>query len=80
MIGMLRGLVCVRSAEVIMVDVSGVGYELTCPLTTVEQLPDVGCECTLFVRTRIRDDQITLFGFSTLSLRENFELLLTLRG
>ena len=80
MIGMLRGLVCVRSAEVIMVDVSGVGYELTCPLTTVEQLPDVGCECTLFVRTRIRDDQITLFGFSTLSQRRLFEHLTSVSG
>ena len=80
MIGMLRGKVHVRSAELIMIDVNGVGYELTCPLTTVEQLPDVGCECVLFVKTHVREDQITLFGFTTLSQRKLFKHLTSVSG
>jgi len=63
-----------------MIDVNGVGYELTCPLTTVEQLPEVGCECVLFVKTHVREDQITLFGFSTLSQRKLFEHLTSVSG
>ena len=80
MIGMLRGNVYVRSAELVMIDVLGVGYELTCPLTTVEQLPDVGHECLLFVKTHVREDQITLFGFTTLSQRRLFERLTSVSG
>ena len=80
MIGMLRGDVYVRSAEVVMLDVHGVGYELTCPLTTVEQLPDVGQSCTVFVKTHVREDQITLFGFTTLSQRRLFEYLTSVSG
>ena len=80
MIGMLRGNVYIRSAGVVMLDVQGVGYELTCPLTTVEQLPEVGHECTIFVKTHVREDQITLFGFSTISQRRLFEHLTSVSG
>lgn len=80
MIGMLRGSVYVRSAEFVMIDVQGVGYELTCPLTTIEQLPEVGNECILFIKTHVREDQITLFGFTTLSQRRLFEHLTSVSG
>jgi Holliday junction DNA helicase RuvA len=80
MIGMLKGKVHLRSAELIMIDVQGVGYELVCPLTTVEQLPEVNQECLLYVKTRVRDDQITLFGFSSLSQRKLFEHLTSVSG
>ena len=80
MIGMLRGLVAVRSAELVMINVNGVGYELTCPLTAIELLPEVNEECTLFVKTHVREDQITLFGFTTLSQRKLFEYLTSVSG
>lgn len=80
MIGMLRGKVSIRSAELIMIDVSGVGYELICPLTTIERLPAVGEECTLFVKTHVREDQITLFGFTSLDQRRLFDYLTSVSG
>ena len=80
MIGMLSGQVAVRSAELIMINVGGVGYELTCPLTTVEQLPEVGGECVLYVKTHVREDQITLFGFTDFGQRRLFEHLTSVSG
>lgn len=80
MIGMLRGVMAVRSAEMIMINVNGVGYELTCPLTTIEQLPDVDKECMVFVKTHVREDQITLFGFTTLTQRKLFDQLTSVSG
>ena len=40
MIGYLKGKVALRKAEIVILDVNGVGYELSCPLTTVEKLPN----------------------------------------
>ena len=80
MIGYLRGKVALRSAECVILDVQGVGYELTCPLTTVEQLAPEGEETEVFIKTYVREDQITLFGFSTLNQRKLFEYLTSVSG
>ena len=80
MIGFLRGQIHLRSAELVLLDVQGVGYELTCPLTTIEQMPPEGEECSIFVKTHVREDQITLFGFSSLNQRKLFEHLTSVSG
>ena len=80
MIGQLCGILSVKSAEMIILDVGGVGYELTCPLTTIERLPAEGEKCTLTVKTHVREDQITLFGFSSLGERRLFEHLTSVSG
>ena len=80
MIGFLRGRIQLRSAELVLLDVQGVGYELTCPLTTIEQMPTEGEECSIFVKTHVREDQITLFGFSSLNQRKLFEYLTSVSG
>jgi Holliday junction DNA helicase RuvA len=80
MIGQLRGTLSHKSAELLIIEVGGVGYELTCPLTTLEKLPAVGEGCTLSVKTYVREDQITLFGFSSFEERRLFEALTTVSG
>ena len=80
MIGYLKGQVAVRKADLIILDVNGVGYELCCPLTTVEKLPNSGEPAEVFVKTHVREDQITLFGFSSLDQRKLFEYLTSVSG
>lgn len=80
MIGYLCGKVLLRSAELVILDVQGVGYELTCPLTTVEQLSPEGEQTEVFVKTYVREDQITLFGFSNLGQRKLFGHLTSVSG
>jgi len=80
MIGYLRGILRHKGAELLIIDVAGVGYELTCPLTTIDRLPAEGEECELTVKTHVREDQITLFGFSSLEERRLFESLTTVSG
>lgn len=80
MIGYLKGEIALRSAEVVILDVQGVGYELRCPLTTIERLPNEGEPCSVFVKTHVREDQITLFGFSSLKQRKLFEYLTSVSG
>ena len=80
MIGYLKGRVALRKADIVILDVNGVGYELSCPLTTVEKLPKSGDNAEVFVKTHVREDQITLFGFASLDQRKLFEHLTSVSG
>jgi Holliday junction DNA helicase RuvA len=79
-IGWLRGEVLARGLDgVMVVDVGGVGYEVTAPTRTADAwLPGELVE--LYVRTHVRDDAITLFGFADELDRRTFDLLLATPG
>jgi holliday junction DNA helicase RuvA len=80
MIGHIAGKLLVKGAEFIIVEAQGIGYELTCPLTVLERLPLEGEMCTLAVKTHVREDQITLFGFSSFDERRLFGHLTSVSG
>ena len=76
MIGRLTGRIVADSADgMLVLDVSGVGYEVMVPLGTVGRLAvEVGV-VTLFVHTHVREDALLLYGFATLEDRAAFRLL-----
>lgn len=80
MIGKLKGIVDAFGADWVIIDVGGVGYEVTCPSRTLAALPPVGEAATLAIETHVREDQIRLFGFSNASEREWFRLLQGVQG
>ena len=63
-----------------VVDVGGVGYELTIPVSTFTTLPDVGGEARLRVHTHVREDALTLFGFASKEEKALFERLISVSG
>ena len=78
MIGYLRGTVLdVASSGSLLLDVQGVGYELS---TALSDLPAVGADLELFVHTSVRADAIVLYGFASLDDRSFFEQLLNTPG
>lgn len=79
MIGKIRGVVEERDAETCLVDVQGVGYELTCSVPTLDDTV-IGQKATFFVYTHVREDQIALFGFSSKLEKELFLSLLSVNG
>ncbi|WP_394825202.1 Holliday junction branch migration protein RuvA [Pendulispora albinea] len=78
MIGRLTGKVIAHEEDgAIVVDVAGVGYELTVPLGTVGRAQtDEGGRTTLYVHTHAREDLLVLFGFATLADRVAFRTLI----
>jgi len=76
MIAWVEGVLREREPTHAVVDVQGVGYELAISLRTFEQLPEPGKTVSLYVRTIVREDAITLFGFSAATERRTFDLLL----
>jgi Holliday junction DNA helicase RuvA len=77
LIGHLRGKVLVRDAASgrVLLDVGGVGYELTVSLQTIQSVPEPGSSAELWVHTHVREDALALFGFASPREKRMFELL-----
>jgi len=80
MIGKLRGVIDSYGEDWVVLDVSGVGYEVTCGARTMHALPAVGEAATLSIETYLREDHIRLFGFVSEAERAWFRLLQTVQG
>jgi Holliday junction DNA helicase RuvA len=78
MIGRLTGKVIAQEADgSIVLDVGGVGYELSAPLGTLGRArPDDDGRVTLWVHTHVREDALALFGFSDEGERLAFRVLI----
>jgi holliday junction DNA helicase RuvA len=80
MIGKLKGLIDSYGDDFVIIDVGGVGYVAFCSGRTLQALPSPGEAAMLFIETYVREDQIKLFGFSTVSEHEWFRILLNVQG
>jgi Holliday junction DNA helicase RuvA len=80
MISLLRGIIAEKSIGKIVIDVHGVGYGVTVPLSTYYRLPDAGSETELKIYTHVKDDSIELVGFLTEDEKTIFTLLLGVSG
>lgn len=80
MIGRLQGKLAAISGGFALVDINGVGYEVTIPLSILPELPTVGESVTLIIRQIFREDSVSLYGFANLPQRSLFDLLLDVKG
>lgn len=80
MIGRLAGRLVRKEPPSLLVDVSGVGYELEAPMTTFYDLPAAGEPVTLYTHLVVREDAQLLYGFSRESQRQLFRSLLKVNG
>jgi Holliday junction DNA helicase RuvA len=79
MIGYLTGKIIAAKPTQILLDVSGVGYEIRISINTFERIS--GKEVvSLFIHTHVKEDAITLFGFYSEAEKEMFELLISING
>jgi holliday junction DNA helicase RuvA len=79
MITKLKGKIDELKPTELVLDVQGVGYGLSIPLSTYEKIQEAA-ETTLYVYTHHREDQLKLFGFSTENERKLFTILLDVSG
>src|SRR3990172_3126454 len=72
MISLLRGKIAEKSLGKIVIDIQGVGYGVTVPLSTYYRLPERGNETELKIYTHMKEDGIELFGFLTADERKRY--------
>jgi Holliday junction DNA helicase RuvA len=80
MIAALTGKLRRKSSDSLIVDVAGVGYQVSLPLSTYSHLPEDGEEVTLHIHTHLREDSLSLFGFLTEAEKNMFLLLMGVSG
>jgi Holliday junction DNA helicase RuvA len=76
----LSGTLLEKQVQRLVIDVTGVGYEVLVPLSTFYAVGDPGARVSLGVYTRVTDDAIQLYGFHTPLERTLFERLITVNG
>lgn len=80
MIALLRGVLSEKSAGQILVDVEGVGYEVFIPFSTYYELGEPGERVTLRIYTHVKENELSLYGFSTQQEKNLFNLLIQISG
>ncbi len=80
MIAHLNGTLLSKQANLVILDVAGVGYEVTIPLSTFYDLEDLGSPVQLRIYTHVREDALQLYGFKTARERELFMRLISVSG
>ena len=80
MIAHLRGRVLEKGPTRIVVDVAGVGYDVSVPLSTFYGLGEPGSEVALRIHTHVREDALALYGFATDLEQTLFERLIGISG
>ncbi len=80
MISQLRGILLAKNPPELIVDVQGVGYEVSAPMTTFFELPEAGSEVRLYTHLIVREDAHQLYGFTNKRDREVFRTLIKVNG
>lgn len=80
MIGRLHGVLLSKKPPELLIDVQGVGYELSAPMSTFYQLPETGASVTLHTHLVVREDAHLLYGFASDAERLLFRTLLKISG
>ncbi len=80
MIGRLSGKILAKQPPSLVLDVAGVGYEISAPMSTFGALPKIGEVTTLFIHTLVREDDIALYGFKCDEDRKLFRALIKVNG
>jgi holliday junction DNA helicase RuvA len=80
LIAQIHGRLLRKGPQEAIVDVGGVGYRLTIPLSTFYRVGEPGAEVTLLTHTHVREDTLALFGFLTAVEQALFERLIAVSG
>ncbi|HXG47293.1 MAG TPA: Holliday junction branch migration protein RuvA [Methylomirabilota bacterium] len=80
MIAHLRGKLLAKKANKALIEVGGVGYDVTIPVSTFYELGGIGSDVSLHVYTHVREDALALYGFRTEREKVLFERFLTVSG
>ena len=80
MLAYIRGELEMKMTGYIVVDVGGLGYKIFMSETGIDKLGNLGNQVKVYTYYRVREDDISIFGFNTLEELKMFELLIGVSG
>jgi len=79
-IGRLRGNLLEKQPPELLIEVSGIGYEVQMPMSCFYELPEVGSEAIIYTHYVVREDAQLLYGFNTKNERALFREVIKANG
>lgn len=80
MIQYLKGDLTYKSPVMAIIETMGIGWEIKIPISTYEQLPDLGKATILLTYLHISQDDMRIFGFASQAERDVFQMLTRISG
>ena len=80
MIAYIKGILEIKMTGYVVIDVGGLGYKVFMSDTGIEKLGNIGEKVKVHTYYRVREDDISIFGFNTNEELRMFELLLSVSG
>ncbi|MGB1199360.1 MAG: Holliday junction branch migration protein RuvA [Thalassotalea sp.] len=80
MIGRLSGVLIEKNPPEILIECSGIGYEVTMPMTSIYALPELNQAAVIHTHFVVREDAQLLYGFANKTERKLFRLLIKVNG
>ena len=80
MFAYIKGTLEEKSTNYVVIDVGGIGYKIFMSIKAIEKLCEVGELVKVYTHYHVREDNISLYGFSTNEELRMFELLISVSG
>lgn len=80
MFSYIKGILEIKSSNFIVVDVNGIGFKIFMPLTSIQRLEETGKIVKIYTYMQVKEDDISLYGFTTNEELRMFELLISVSG
>lgn len=76
----IKGELVKITDDMVVVDNNGIGYEIICPFALSSKLGHIGTNVCVWIYQSVREDDISLYGFSEPEQKDMFLLLITVSG
>lgn len=80
MLAYIKGELTATTNEYVVIETGGLGYKVFMPETSIEKLGKIGSKVKVHTYYRVREDDISIYGFNTQEELRMFELLLSVSG
>lgn len=80
MLAYIKGILEMKMTGFVAIDVNGIGYKVYMSDLAIEKLGNIGDVVKVYTHYRVREDDISIFGFNTNEELQMFELLLGVSG
>ena len=80
MIAYVKGKLDTKTNTFVVIDVQGIGYKIFMSAKSIESLGEIGQEIKVYTHYYVREDNISLYGFSSNEELRMFELLISVSG
>lgn len=76
----IKGTLEIKTAEYVVVETGGIGYKIFMSETAIDKLGEIGSVVKIHTYLKVREDDMSLYGFNTNEELRMFELLLSVSG